>query len=208
MTLGVTLGLVGALLSIVSYTMKNMMGLRMVALASNTLFFAFGIIEGSLPSIVLNLVLIPLNLIRVIEIRQLVHDIEHSMGDSPVGEWLLPHMSRRRVSRGEWLFRQGDLADEMYYIHSGVVGIPDLQITLGPGTLFGEIGIFSPASRRTQSTRCDVDCELYVMSRADVQRLYYKNPKLGFHLMRLIVARLLLDIERKTATETEAIVAS
>lgn len=204
MTLGVMLGLVGAILSIVSYMMKGMMGLRLVALCSNVLFLAYGLVEAQLPSIVLNLVVIPLNLVRVLEIRRLVSDIEHALGDSPVGQWLLPHMSRRRVAKGEWLFRQGDAADEMYYIHSGQVAIPELNVTLGPGTLFGEIGIFSPASQRTQSTCCESDCELYVMSRTDVQRLYYKNPKLGFHLMRLIVARLLLDIERKTMAESIA----
>lgn len=204
MSVGVALGLVGAILSIISYTMKDMLGLRMVALCSNVLFLTYGVVESQLPSIVLNLVVIPLNLVRVFEIRRLVHDIEHALGDSPVSEWLLPHMSRRRVRAGEWLFRQGDAADEMYYLQAGEVELPDLGVRLQPGTLFGEIGIFSPTSQRTQSTRCETDCELYVMSRADVQRLYYKNPKLGYHLMRLIVARLLLDVERKSGAAAVA----
>ena len=43
---------------------------------------------------------------------------------------------------------------------------------------------------------CDTDCELYQMTDAQIYRLYYQNPKLGFFFMRLIVERLLRDVKR------------
>jgi hypothetical protein len=37
------------------------------------------------------------------------------------------------------------------------------------------------------------------MTDAQIYRLYYQNPKLGFFFMRLIVERLLRDVKRRTS---------
>jgi CRP/FNR family cyclic AMP-dependent transcriptional regulator len=196
MSPGVILGLLGALLSVVAYTMKSMLPLRAVALASNVCFLVYGLMESQLPSILLNLVVIPLNFVRFREIRKLVRDVETAETDAPVSEWLLPQMSLRRVAAGQVLFYKGDVAHEMFYVHKGQVHIRELEVDLGPGTLFGEIGIFAADSRRTQSAVCGENCELYTLTQSEALRLYYQNPKLGFHLMRLIVARLMNDSAR------------
>jgi CRP/FNR family transcriptional regulator, cyclic AMP receptor protein len=196
MSPGVTLGLIGALLSIVAYTMRSMLPLRAVALASNVCFLVYGVVEAQLPSILLNLIVIPLNLVRFREIRRLVREVEAARIDAPLSELLLPQMSLRRVAAGQVLFNQGDIAREMFYIHQGRVHIQELEVDLGPGTLFGEIGIFAPDTRRTQSAVCSENTDLYSMTQSDVLQLYYQNPKLGFHLMRLIVARLMNDNAR------------
>lgn len=203
MSVGVILGLVGALLSIVAYTMKSMLSLRAVALASNVCFLVYGVIEFQLPSILLNLVVIPLNFIRFREIRQLVREVETVAPDVPLSEWLLPQMTLRRVDAGQILFRHGDTAKEMFYVHKGRVHIQELELDLAPGTLFGEIGIFAPDNRRTQTAIAAESSELYTMSQADAIRLYYQNPKLGFHLMRLIVARLMNDAARLRSASEE-----
>jgi CRP/FNR family cyclic AMP-dependent transcriptional regulator len=196
MSLGVILGLIGAVLSIVAYTMRSMLPLRAVALTSNVCFLVYGVIESQLPSILLNLIVIPLNFYRFREIRRLVRDVETARSDTPLSEWLLPQMSLRCCKAGQVLFNQGDVAQEMFYLFKGQVQLQELNSSLGPGTLFGEIGIFAPDSRRTQTAVCGADTELYTMTQADVLRLYYQNPKLGFHLMRLIVARLMNDNAR------------
>jgi CRP/FNR family cyclic AMP-dependent transcriptional regulator len=196
MSPGMILGLIGAALSIVAYTMKSMLPLRAVALASNVCFLAYGITESQVPSILLNLVVIPLNFVRFREIRQLVQDVEEAGADAPLAQWLLPHMALRRVDAGKILFAKGDVAREMFYVQKGRVHIQELDVYLGPGALFGEIGIFAPDSRRTQGVICSEDTELYAMTQADALQLYYQNPKLGFHLMRLIVARLSNDSTR------------
>jgi len=40
------------------------------------------------------------------------------------------------------------------------------------------------------------DCVVYRLSAEEMALLYYQNPKLGFHVMRLIVARLMRDTAR------------
>ena len=40
------------------------------------------------------------------------------------------------------------------------------------------------------------DAELYTMTDEQIYQLYYQNPKLGFYFMKLIVERLLRDVQR------------
>ncbi len=69
--------------------------------------------------------------------------------------------------------------------------------------LVGEIGLFAPDNRRTLSLRCETDCVLYALSADALQQLYFQSPKLGFHVMRLIVARLLHDADFPQAPTTQ-----
>jgi CRP-like cAMP-binding protein len=93
----------------------------------------------------------------------------------------------------------------MFYVHEGKVRVVEYGDALGPGTLIGEIGLFAPDLRRTQSVVCDSDCRLYSLSREGLYRLYYQNPKLGFHLIRLIVGRLLRDATAGKAEPPSAV---
>jgi len=205
MTLGFALGFAAAALTLTAFVMKSMLPLRAAALASNVLFIAYGAVESLLPIALLHAVLLPLNALRLFEIRKLVKDIESAAADSPVAEWLLPHMSRRSARAGTALFSKGELAEEMFYVHQGSVRIVEYGDVLGPGTLIGEIGLFAPDRRRTQSVVCDSDCELFSLSRQGLYRLYYQNPKLGFHLIRLIVGRLMRDATAGRAGPPESI---
>lgn len=54
---------------------------------------------------------------------------------------------------------------------------------------------------------CDSDCELYSLSQDGMYRLYFQNPKLGFHLMGLIVARLMRDSTARRVESQPAILA-
>lgn len=194
---------IGGALSIIAFFTRSMMPLRVVALASNFFFLTYAIVNGIVPSIWLNSILIPLNFWRLQEIRNLVRSIENAKAGSPVAEWLLPHMTLRQVRAGEVLFHKGDVSSEMLYLSQGRIHLPEIDVTLQPGALLGEIGIFSPDQKRTLSAVCAEDCKLYSMTTADVMRLYYQNPKLGFHLMRLIVARLMDDVRRKEGSGGE-----
>lgn len=196
MTIGVILGLIGAGLTLLSFLMKDMLRLRSIALISNVIFLAYGILEAQLPSIILNCILIPLNAVRVLELRKILHVLETARRDSPLSVWLLPNMTRRRHKAGELLFSKGDLADEMLYVGDGEVRLVEIDKLLGPGNLIGEMGIFVPDSKRTLTIRCETDCELYSLNRSEVQRLSYSNPELAFYLAHLIIGRV---IENKEA---------
>lgn len=193
---GTALGLFAALLYFATYTVKSMLPLRVIAIASNVFFIAYGIIHSALPELVLHSVLLPLNARRLWEIRHLTREIARATQDSPVSLWLLPHMTPRKFKAGEVLFRKGDPANEVVYIASGEVKLQGPEQILGAGELIGEIGIFSPEKTRTQTIVCETDGELYGMTDEMIYQLYYQNPKLGFYFMRLIVERLLRDIRR------------
>jgi CRP/FNR family cyclic AMP-dependent transcriptional regulator len=194
--LGTVLGVIGTVLLFASFLVKSMLSLRALALASNVFFIAWGYVEWIWPTLALNSVILPLNAWRIWEIRKLTKEIARATQDSPVSQWLLPHMHRRSFKAGDILFRKGDAADELIYIASGELRMAEIGERIGPGELIGEIGLFSPEKKRTQSLVCETDGELYHMTSEMIFRLYYQNPKLGFYLMRLVAQRLLRDVQR------------
>ncbi len=192
-TIGYALGFIGAGLMLASYLMKSMMPLRIVALAANVVLVAYAVITQAWPTMALYAAMIPINVKKVREIRELVRAVESAKADTPLAEWLLPHMTRREVQAGQTLWRLGELATEMVYVERGQLRLVEHDEALGPGSLVGEIGLLSPDHRRTGTIRCDTDCTLYTLSADGMAQLYYLNPKLGFHVMRLVVARLQHD---------------
>ena len=194
-SLGYAFGFIGAALMVASYLMKSMLPLRLVALSANVFLIVYAVQFGSWPTVALYVVMIPINVRKVLEIRKLVHAIENAKSDSPVGEWLLPHMTRRQAKAGQTLWHKGDKADEMLYVEQGQLNLLEYDESIGPGSIVGEIGLFAPDNRRTRTIVCATDCTLYSLSAESMAKLYFQNPKLGYHVMRLIVARLMHDID-------------
>jgi len=195
--LGTALGLLGVGFCLASFAVKRMVPLRTLAIVGNVCFVAYGLVESLLPSLALNLVLLPLNAARLWEIEKLSKEIARATQDSPVSQWLLPHMRHRSFKAGEVLFRRGETADRLFYVASGDVRMAEIGQRVGPGELIGEIGLFSPEKKRTQTVVCVTDSELYDMTDEMIFQLYYQNPKLGFFLMRLVAKRLLKDVHRR-----------
>ena len=203
-TTGYVLGFIGAALMVASYLMKNMLPLRLVALAANVILVIYALIGGSWPTVALYAAMIPINLKKEREIRKLIEAIQHARADTPLADWLLPHMSRREVKAGTTLWKKDDVATEMVYVDSGRLRLVEHDAVMDPGSLVGEIGLFAPENRRTGTIVCETDCTLYTLSADGMAQLYYLNPKLGFHVMRLIVARLIHDTERARSQITPA----
>jgi CRP/FNR family cyclic AMP-dependent transcriptional regulator len=198
MSIGYVFGFIGAALTVASYLMKSMLPLRMVALAANVFLVVYAL-NGphgpSWPTVALYLAMIPINAKKMLDIRHLVRAIENARADTPVSEWLLPHMTRRQAKAGQTLWKKGDKATEMLYVHSGHLNLLEYDEAIGPGAIVGEIGLFAPDNRRTRTIVCATHCTLYSLSADAMAKLYYQNPQLGFHVMRLIVARLMRDTE-------------
>jgi CRP/FNR family transcriptional regulator, cyclic AMP receptor protein len=203
-TIGYVCGFIGAGLTLASYMMKSMLPLRWVALIACIFFVVYGWLEAALPSLFLYALMIPINIKKIVHIRKLVRAIESAKAETPVAEWLLPHMSRREAKAGELLWAKGDAATEMIYLESGSVLLVEHDEILPPGSLAGEIGLFTADKRRTLSLRCETDCVLFGLSAEAMAELYYQNPKLGYHVMRLIVARLMHDVEKARAAAAAA----
>jgi CRP-like cAMP-binding protein len=95
--------------------------------------------------------------------------------------------------KGTVLFRQGDPADRFYMIQEGRVLFPEIDKRIGPGEVFGEVGLFAPQGVRALSAICDEACRLSVISGEKVLELYYQNPKFGLFLIRLVSGLVIED---------------
>lgn len=63
------IGWLAAGLTLLTFSMKRMVGLRCIAISSNIAFMLFGYLAGIMPVLVLHLCLFPCNIIRLFQIR-------------------------------------------------------------------------------------------------------------------------------------------
>ena len=66
-------------------------------------------------------------------------------------------------------------------------------MTIGAGSVLGEIGVFGPTKERMDTAVCETDVELGAIDNGKVWELYHQNPKFGRYLMTLVIQRLLDD---------------
>ncbi len=203
-TIGTVLGLLGVAFCVASFLVKRMAHLRALAIVSNAFLIAYGLAEHMLPSLLLNAILLPLNFKRLWDIHHLTRQLAQDAQTVPVTEWLLPHMRKRRFKAGEVLMQKGERADSMIVIARGSVALPDIDGHCRTGELVGEIGLFSPERMRTQTVVAETAGEYYEMTDDMMYQLYFQNPRLGFHLVRLLAGRLIHDIERREAAGAAA----
>jgi CRP/FNR family transcriptional regulator, cyclic AMP receptor protein len=183
---------VAALLVFSSFFMKTMIPLRVVAITSNVAFstyallgLKYGIFGRVYPILVLHSSLLPLNVLRLRQVTRLINAVNKA-SKSETFEYLIPYMRSERHSRGETLFRKGDVADKLYLIEEGTIFMPELGKRLSDGAVFGEVGLFAPQSIRSLSAVCEEDCGLYAITKDKVLELYYENPRFGFFLIRMV----------------------
>jgi len=190
-----------------TFCMNTMMPLRVLAIISNVLFCAFGAVAHIFPVLILHAVLLPVNVMRLIQIQRLVHGMQ-TAGDADLSiDSLLPFMSRRTFKAGHMLVRKGDEADRMFYLMRGNVEIQELGKIVGPGTLIGEIGVFARNRTRTATVMCNTDCEVYELSEIKAKELYFQNPAFGYAVLQIIISRLLENVNL-SATSVKAISAT
>jgi len=197
-------GYVASGLVFLTFCMKTMIALRVIAIGSNIAFIAYGVIADLTPIYLLHTVLLPLNIMRLWQSQSLIREVRQAAtGDLSLG-WLLPFMKKERRRAGELLFSKGDISDKMYVISEGVVTVEEIELDLGEGQVFGEISLFSRDARRTASIRCKTDVTLMAISREKVLELYYQNPKFGFYLVQLITERLIENAAKAPAAQEAA----
>ncbi len=183
-------GAIGALLMVVSNLMKRMVWLRVFALAANAFFIVQFAITHNWILVGLQATLLSINVWRLWALRRLLRSLEEANTDSSIRDWLLPQMKKRKFKAGTVLFRMGDPANELIYVQAGTIRVVEIDRTLGPGSLVGEIGIFSAEHVRTASIVCETDVVAYTMTDEAAYLLYVQNPQIGFYLIRLIIRQL------------------
>lgn len=111
-------------------------------------------------------------------------------------DWLLPHMTHRRLRKDEIVFRKGDQGRQLYYLQRGTIRLLEIRTDIASGTLFGEIGIFSPTHERTCTAVCASDVDLFTLTDTQVKRLYFLNPRFAMYVIHLITTHLTADRQR------------
>ena len=195
--LALAFGAGGAAFMLLSNLMKRMTPLRLFALAANAFFIVQFAIERNWLLIALQASLLSINVYRLWSLRRLLVTLEQANAHTSVKDWLLPQMKKKKFRAGTTLFEAGDHASELFYIASGTLRSPELQQTLGPGHLIGEVGMFSEDHRRAASVVCETDCVCYSMTDEAAYLLYIQNPQLGFYLIRLIIDQLRGELARR-----------
>lgn len=184
---------------------KTMIPLRWLAVGSNVGFIVYAALMPSLPMLVLHVVLLPVNTWRAVQMVLLTRRVRAAAQQRQgLGLWLRPYMRRHKYDAGAVLFRKGDLADRLYMLTSGRIELVEIDVTLEPGRVFGEIAFFSPDGRRTVTARCLEPCELLGIDESTVRQLYFQNPNFGFELIGLVAARLSEDVRRLEKVIDEA----
>ena len=199
-------GYVASALVFLTFYMKTMIPLRVIGILSNVAFMAYGAGGRIYPVLILHAILLPLNCIRLVQMRALIRKVRDAAQGELSMEWLMPFMHRRHVAKGETLFLRGDRANELYLILNGSIRLVDVAVRVGPGNVLGEIGIFAPTAERMDTALCETDVDVGIIGNDKVLQLYHQNPKLGFYLIRLVIQRLLENyVKLRDASNATAI---
>lgn len=183
---------VASILVFSAFFMKTMIPLRLVAIGSNVAFISYallgleyGVFGELYPILVLHAFLLPLNVIRLRELRGLLTAVRSATDEEAVHA-LIPYMKPETHPAGHVIFRRGDPADKLYVIQQGHVVFPDVGRRLAAGAVFGEAGLFAPQGTRSLTAVCEDDCRLSAISKEKTLELYYQNPRFGMFVIRLI----------------------
>jgi CRP/FNR family transcriptional regulator, cyclic AMP receptor protein len=189
------IGYLASALVFATFYMKTMMPLRTVAIASNVAFIGYGYLGGMTPILMLHVALLPLNLWRLYQTRELVKKVRLAMEGDLSFDWLIPHMTSRSFAAGETIFRKGDPARELFLITAGTVRLTELKVDVGKGSMVGEIGVFSPHKARTATAVAVTRVDVMAIGEDRVIALYSDNREFGFYLVSLITKRLVANFE-------------
>jgi CRP/FNR family cyclic AMP-dependent transcriptional regulator len=197
------IGYIGAIATVITYSMKTIIPLRIAGICANLIFIAYGYLANVHPPLILACVLLPLNIFRLYQMIKLVNDIKASIhGDASVS-WIAPYSSASTFKAGDIVFKKGDKADAIYYVSSGEFEILEISSSIKPGELVGEVGLISPDNKRSLSLKCVTDGNLLSISYEKVRQLYFQNPQFGLYLIQLLGNHLFRDIARlENALET------
>jgi hypothetical protein len=193
------IGYIAAALVFATFSMKTMVPLRIVGIASNLFFIAYGFLNPAYPLLVLHCLLLPLNILRLRQMQSLIKDVKVATEGDHDMSWVKPFTTTRVMSPGQVLFQKGDEATEIIFVMSGSLKIPELGVTIAPGEVVGELGMLSPEKKRTQSAICVDGGEILVITYDQVRQLFFQNPKFGYYFMQLSSARLFDNLKRAQA---------
>lgn len=193
------IGYCAAAANVFVFVSNTMIPLRLAAILANALFAAYFYLKGYLPLFALNAFMVPINVLRLGQMRRLISDVRQATQAADDGdfeyEWLRPYMKQLTLSEGFTLYRKGDISEDAFFLVHGEILLPEPQVTLKPGTFFGEMGLFTEDNRRTASAVAVTDVDLLCVRYDALLELAAQNPQFGFYLMKLMMRRMQHNVE-------------
>lgn len=181
---------IAVLANIAGYLVKTMIPLRLIAIVTNFLFIAYSILATVYPTLVLHIILLPINVVRFVQMKRLIRQVNEAANGDLSMDWLKPFSTERRFEAGTVLFRKGDAATELHFVISGRCRVVEPNIEMGAGSVIGELGLLEPGRTRTATVECIEPVDTLAISYDSVMELYFQNPTFGFYLLQLSTARL------------------
>src|SRR6516162_2471344 len=173
---------------------------NMCALIGNVFFAGYGALAGDIKTLLLYLLMFPINAIRLRQMLKLVEKARAATQGDMSMEWLKPFMTERKYRRGDRLFKKGDRANEMLLTVTGRFLVTEIGVELPPGRLMGEFGFLSPNNRRTGTIECIEDGQVLTITYDRLLEIYFQNPQFGYYFLVMTTRRMLENIARLEAT--------
>jgi CRP-like cAMP-binding protein len=199
-TLLEAIGYFNAALGVAMLAMRTMIPLRITGIAHNIVSILFGFFAGVYPMLVQHSILLPINTLRLQQMRRLTRDVKAASEGDHSMEWLKPFTHQITIKAGQTLFSKDEIPDRMYVVITGQLRVRGIEVLLFPGAVVGELGFLVADKRRTQTVECDKDATLLTIEYERLEELYYQNPEFGFYFLRLATARLFDNIGRLEQT--------
>lgn len=187
--LAIMLAWADALTSVVATYSRSITTLRSTLMANNIFGALSGLASGAAPTALKHLINLPINYIRLREMKKLIDNVNKANEKNLNFDWLKPFMHPRLVKKGEYVFRNKDLANQAFIVVDGDVEIIERGVILKAGEIFGELALFTGSGHRTASAKCITDVRLLYIEYNHLEQLYFQNPEFGLHLIKLIVRR-------------------
>ena len=188
--------LFGAIFFVATLLTQKMVPLRVANMVGCAFFAAFGALAGDVKTLLLYLLLLPINAIRLRQMLTLVKKARSAAEGDTSMEWLKPFMTDRKYRKGNILFKKDDPAHEMLLTVSGKFLVKEIGVELPPGRLMGELGFLTPDNRRTATIECIEDGHVLTIAYEKLLEIYFQNPQFGYYFLVLTSQRLLENISR------------
>ncbi len=107
---------------------------------------------------------------------------------------LMKTLQKVKIKRREYVFHQGDVSDSLYFVASGSLtvelslpGGKNIRLKkMGPGAVFGEMGLYTTAPR-SASVRADESSVVYRLSKERLEHVRTRLPSLYSAINRYLV---------------------
>ena len=191
--------LFGAIFFVATLLTQTMVPLRVANMVGCAFFAAFGALAGDVKTLLLYLLLLPINAIRLRQMLTLVRKARSATQGDTSMEWLKPFMTDRKYRKGNILFKKDDPAHEMLLTVSGKFLVKEIGVEVPPGRLMGELGFLTPDNRRTATIECIEDGHVLTIAYEKLLEIYFQNPQFGYYFLVLTSHRLLENLSRLEA---------